>query len=185
MSYILTDGRHYLVQEDSSGLGICTNMKKAYRWKKEDAAINVAKNIKTNKILSKYHFNIVEVSDERLEVVAESVEPEIAVSKRKNFSQEERAEVYRKTKGHCYLCGDFVDYNRFEVEHRVPISKGGTNELINLFCSCHVCNSIKRDIYPEDFMETITKIFLYQMENKHGKKISWKMMSKKIHKMLG
>ena len=100
--------------------------------------------------------------------------------KRKSFSGEERIQIYRKTKGHCYLCGEFVDFEKFEIEHRLPVSKGGTNDFSNVFCSCHICNTIKHDIYPEDFMERISKIFLYQMEKKSGNSIKWKI----IHRLL-
>lgn len=100
--------------------------------------------------------------------------------KRKSFSKEERLQIYRKTEGHCYLCGDFVDFNMFEVEHKIPLAKGGTNDLDNVFCSCHECNTIKRDIYPANLMEKVTKIFLYQMEMKHGNKLIWRI----VHRVL-
>ena len=44
--------------------------------------------------------------------------------KRKSFTKEERIKIYRKTKGRCYLCGEFVDFNSYEIEHKVPLSKG-------------------------------------------------------------
>lgn len=83
--------------------------------------------------------------------------------KKRRFSIEKRKQIYSKTKGHCYLCGDFVDFDTFEIEHRIPRSKGGTNDLKNLYCACHICNLIKHDIYPQDFDERISKIYLYQM----------------------
>ena len=83
--------------------------------------------------------------------------------KRRSFSSKERLTIYRKTERHCYLCGEFVDFNSFEVEHQIPLSKGGTNDLGNLFCACHCYNTIKHDIYSRDFMEKISQIFIYQM----------------------
>lgn len=200
MKYIICKNGTYLVQ-DENGMSVSTNIDLAASWNNPDKANNVLKNINNNKIMKKYHFEVrrydpaIPTVDEEMDITVDAKE-ELKNSddtkidkpvkvKRKIFSQEERTEVYRKTKGYCYLCGEFVDFNKFEVEHRVPISKGGTNDLSNLFCSCHVCNSIKRDIYPEDFMERITKIFMYQMNQRHGKKMLWKMMSKKIGKMLG
>lgn len=104
-------------------------------------------------------------------------------AKRKKFSAKDRLAVYRKTEGHCYLCGEFVDFDSFEVEHRIPISKGGTNGLDNLYCSCTTCNDIKRDIYPKEFMEKITQIFLYQMQKEYGDSLEWKVAYRMLEAM--
>ena len=106
------------------------------------------------------------------------------IQKRKTFSKEERMRIYRKTKGHCYLCGEFVDFDKFEIEHKVPVSKGGTNDFNNVFCSCHVCNAIKQDIYPEDFVEKISKIFMYQMNIKNRKCLKWRIVHSLLCKMV-
>ena len=74
----------------------------------------------------------------------------------------------------------FFDWSKPSLDHIIPVSKGGTNDFSNVFCSCHICNTIKHDIYPEDFMERISKIFLYQMEKKSGNSIKWKI----IHRLL-
>ena len=104
--------------------------------------------------------------------------------KRKSFSSKERLTIYRKTEGHCYLCGEFVDFDSFEVEHKIPLSKGGTNDLKNLFCSCHCCNSIKQDIYPKDFIEKISRIFMYQMQLQYGNSLRWKFVNRELGKMI-
>lgn len=107
-----------------------------------------------------------------------------AKTKRKRFSAKDRMDVYRKTEGHCYLCGEFVDFDSFEVEHHIPISKGGTNDLDNLYCSCVICsNAIKRDIYPKEFMEKISQIFLYQMQKKYGDSLDWKVVNRLLKAM--
>lgn len=117
----------------------------------------------------------------------EGAEPDAqkgAPAKRKKFSAKDRLAVYRKTEGHCYLCAEFVDFDSFEVEHHIPISKGGTNGLDNLYCACHCCNSIKQDIYPEEFMGKISQIFLYQMQNGHGGGLGWKVVCRLLVAML-
>ena len=40
--------------------------------------------------------------------------------------------IYRKTEGHCCFCGRFVNFNSFEIERKVPVSKGGSDEFENL-----------------------------------------------------
>lgn len=108
-----------------------------------------------------------------------------AKRKRRKFSAKDRLEIYRKTEGHCYLCGEFVDFDSFEVEHHIPISKGGTNGLDNLYCSCVTCNAIKRDIYPKEFMEKISQIFLYQMQKEYGDSLEWKVINRMLAAMKG
>ena len=100
--------------------------------------------------------------------------------KRKNFSANDRKIIYRKTNGCCYLCGEFVDFDSFEIEHQIPLAKGGTNDLSNLYCSCHICNTMKNSIYPQELMEKITQIFMYQMERRNSHNLKWKI----VHRLL-
>lgn len=79
-------------------------------------------------------------------------------SHRKCFTAQERAAVYNKTEGHCAICGEFVPYTDFTVDHIIPLAKGGNNDLSNLQCACSVCNRIKQDILPEDLMKKLTRI---------------------------
>jgi len=61
--------------------------------------------------------------------------------------------IYDRTDGDCHICGVrlcFSNYNRFgargawEVEHSIPLSRGGTNHLNNLFAAHISCNRSKR-----------------------------------------
>lgn len=38
--------------------------------------------------------------------------------------------------------------------------------------------------YPDDFMERITEIFMYQMEKKQSKRLLWKIVHKLLNKMV-
>ena len=89
---------------------------------------------------------------------------------RRNFSVSERSAVYTKTEGHCAICGKFVPYTEFTVDHIVPLAKGGSNDLSNLQCACGVCNRIKQDILPEELMEKLVEIMLFQVQKKQNKK---------------
>ncbi len=120
--------------------------------------------------------NAVSKSNEAKTAKAESASTqENTTVKRINFSPAQRTAVYRKTKGHCYICGDFVNYVDFDIEHRKPLAKGGDNKFSNLYCACHYCNMIKQDMLPEDFMEKITQIFMYQMKKQHNNGIMWRL----------
>lgn len=165
------DANKYIGYSDTRKVIHVGKLGNAHRFNTPNEARNARK--KASKKMAYFHVYMLMGNGELEKVSANA-------PKRKSFTKEERIKIYRKTKGHCYLCGDFVDFDSYEIEHKVPLSKGGTNDLSNLFCSCHTCNLIKHDIYPQDFMEKISKIFMFQMRIKNKKCLKWKM----IHKVL-
>lgn len=172
MAIVLTDGTHYIAHSSSGAVVKVSDIKKAQDFRTAERAMR-QKNRAPGKCAGFYY----------IDTDAEGMgkDRQEAKTKRKKFSVKDRMDVYRKTEGHCYLCGEFVDFDSFEVEHNIPISKGGTNDLDNLYCSCPTCNAIKRDIYPQEFMEKISQIFMYQMEKKYGDSLEWKV----AHRLLG
>jgi len=58
-------------------------------------------------------------------------------------------EILERDNYTCRYCGKIG--GKLEVDHIVPISKGGTNELNNLTAACLRCNRQKRDKMPEEF----------------------------------
>lgn len=60
----------------------------------------------------------------------------------------------REENGFCYYCTtEFEDGELFTFDHKMPISKGGKNELDNLVICCHRCNSMKQNMTEEEFQE--------------------------------
>lgn len=53
--------------------------------------------------------------------------------------------------GLCYYCGAPAD----TVDHRIPISRGGTNLPANLVPACRSCNSRKRTRTEREFREVM------------------------------
>ena len=52
----------------------------------------------------------------------------------------------------CCYCGISQGQGRkFEVEHIIPISRGGTNRVSNLAWSCHECNQDKDSLTAEEY----------------------------------
>lgn len=122
-------------------------------------------------------FQTMDLKKVQMEAVAKAV-PTVEADKaedmqncqRRNFSVSERSAVYTKTEGHCAICGKFVPYTEFTVDHIVPLAKGGSNDISNLQCACGVCNRIKQDILPEELMEKLVEIMLFQVQKKQNKK---------------
>ena len=180
MAIILTNGTRYIALTNSGAVKKVDDIKKAYNFYCVERAIK-QKN-KAPKKCAGYYFIDTDIKENQ-ETKEDSMVNGSTV-KRKSFSARERLTIYRKTKGHCYLCGEFVDFDSFEVEHKVPLSKGGTNDLNNLFCACHCCNTIKHDIYPRDFMDKISQIFMYQMRIRNRNNLKWKIINKELQRML-
>jgi 5-methylcytosine-specific restriction endonuclease McrA len=65
------------------------------------------------------------------------------------ISEKDRAEVLRA--GRCAMCGKTAvdDDVRLQVDHRVPLDLGGTNDLANLQPLCEECNRGKKNLFAD------------------------------------
>lgn len=59
-----------------------------------------------------------------------------------------RQSVYRQNFGRCAFCWRSLRRHGFHVDHRWPLSKGGTNRRGNLQPLCAPCNLKKGDRIP-------------------------------------
>ena len=66
--------------------------------------------------------------------------------KRRKFSEKERNFIANRANGCCEYCFTRYDFSSetFEIEHIIPLTLDGTNELSNLAFSCGGCNNKKR-----------------------------------------
>lgn len=63
-----------------------------------------------------------------------------------------KSTVYRKTNGHCAYCGNGLDpFYGWEIEHMIPRSRGGSDDLANLVPACTRCNRLKGTRTPHEF----------------------------------
>ncbi len=69
-----------------------------------------------------------------------------------SFSDEELNLIFDRTSGYCHICHKKVAFKNYgtygargawEVEHSIPLSKGGTHRLNNLYPACISCNRSK------------------------------------------
>lgn len=165
MSYILQNGTEYCFIDDKNAIQKTQDINLATRFTDSNKAFKRIQQA-TKKLKG---FQVVDLRTD------ETIKENNKV-KRKSFSNTERITVYNKTKGRCAICGNYVPFDMFTVDHIVPLTKGGNNEISNLQCACKVCNLIKQDILPEDLMDKLTQIILYQMNRKYDYSF-WKKLN--------
>ena len=59
--------------------------------------------------------------------------------------QKTRFHIFKRDNFRCQYCGKSSPEVVLEVDHVVPVSKGGTNDFDNLITSCRECNRGKQD----------------------------------------
>lgn len=69
---------------------------------------------------------------------------------RKALSKSLRFEVFKRDSFTCQYCGGKAPEVLLHVDHIEPVSKGGTNDLLNLITSCEPCNAGKSDRRLDD-----------------------------------
>ncbi|HDF4255608.1 TPA: HNH endonuclease [Staphylococcus aureus] len=65
----------------------------------------------------------------------------------------------------CVMCSnifDSVDY--LQIEHKIPISKGGTNEMSNLTVLCQKCNCSRKNRVGNEHLKNILKNIEKEMD---------------------
>ena len=89
-------------------------------------------------------------------------------TKRRMFSKPERVVIYNRCKGRCGICGKFVPFDIFTIDHIVPLANGGTNAIENLQCAHSWCNYVKREDSMQELTRKLVGIVLYQMKVRTG-----------------
>jgi len=64
---------------------------------------------------------------------------------RNSMSPKLRFDVFRRDKFVCQYCGACGSNVELEVDHIIPVSRGGTDEMSNLKTTCFDCNRGKGD----------------------------------------
>lgn len=105
-------------------------------------------------------------------------------TRRKHRSAVTREMLYKQYDGRCQLCGKKLTLDNMTLDHIVPLNLGGADELENIQIACFACNQLKKNILPEDFLNRVTNVFMYQMEKKCKHNLQWKCI-KRLLKTLG
>lgn len=66
-----------------------------------------------------------------------------------------RFQVLKESGGRCALCGITKNDSPIDVDHIIPRSRGGKNDITNLQALCAKCNRTKRDKDTTDFRKPL------------------------------
>lgn len=77
--------------------------------------------------------------------------------KRRSVSKKIRFEVFKRDGFRCAYCGKMPPEVILEIDHIIPVSKKGTNDINNLIASCFDCNRGKRNIELDRVPSKITE----------------------------
>ena len=62
------------------------------------------------------------------------------MAKRKGISNGLRWKVLQRDNFTCQYCGRHAPDVALEIDHIIPVAKGGTNDILNLVTACYECN---------------------------------------------
>jgi 5-methylcytosine-specific restriction endonuclease McrA len=92
---------------------------------------------------------------DRNNAVLESVLPK-ARRTRKALSRADRRSIHERTDGRCYSCGlPMALEDDWWIEHILPHSREGSNEVPNLLPSCRLCNFVRSNRTPTEIRKML------------------------------
>ncbi len=96
------------------------------------------------------------------------------VDERRPFLWSEKYEMLLKSSGRCAHCGKTISESNVTVEHIIPLSYGGTNDMDNLVALCPDCNAEKDNcIYePKLYYKHLKKDCLKKIQSNFEKYLS-------------
>lgn len=77
---------------------------------------------------------------------------------RRRLTPKERQAVYNLTGGKCAYCGEPIAFADMQVDHVIPLRKGGADALDNMLPACRSCNHYKGSLTVEQFRKTVERM---------------------------
>ena len=77
----------------------------------------------------------------------------IRPTRRRPFAAGQKEDLFRSQDGRCMYCGAIRDIREFQIDHMMPVVRGGPHEQDNFQLLCGPCNNRKRDYTDEEFRQ--------------------------------
>jgi hypothetical protein len=103
------------------------------------------------------------------------------------LSKEQRKIIHVKTDGRCHFCGIKVPIDKFQADHVVCHTRGGSHKEDNYLPSCFICNNYRWHYLPRE-LQIILKLGVWaRTEIEHqtatGKEIAMRFSKKECSRM--
>ncbi len=184
MSYVITNGEYYIKYLHRAQ--ITKDIEESYKFETIDLAKEILQ-AAPNVLKDYYVYNLKTqrkcwriMTEEELEELGARKKAKKKIKrtksgkiKRKTYSPDVRKLLYIKADGKCELCGKKILLDDMTIDHVKPLSMGGEDDVSNLACTCLPCNVFKGNILPENFLNRINDIFMYQTEKNTKHKLKW------------
>jgi len=96
-----------------------------------------------------------------------------------------RFEVFKRDSFACQYCGRKSPDILLQVDHIEPVTKGGTNDLLNLITSCKDCNAGQSDkqVFDSAVLEKRRKLLeeLHERKEQIEMMIQWQKSLLELH----
>lgn len=87
----------------------------------------------------------------------------------------QRKDIHMKYGGRCAYCGKVIAYEEMQVDHIIPLRKGGPDDSSNYAPACRTCNHYKSTLTLEQFRQQLEKIqsrlkdvYIYRLALQYG-----------------
>ena len=192
MAIVITNGTKYITYNENGGTMTTHKIENAFQFKNVNEAVKGMK--KAERKTRKYYVYDTETQYVLWKWMTEEEIEEMRINqsdrgsiiskgkhgrgKRKTYSKNTRKLIYLNAGGRCELCGRKILLDDMTIDHVKPLSMGGEDDVSNLACTCLPCNVFKGNILPENFLNRINDIFMYQTEKNTKHKILWRITRK-------
>ncbi len=76
-----------------------------------------------------------------------------------NLGNKYKLYIYNRDKKKCYYCDKNLKFKQITLDHYLPVSRGGLDEVFNLVTCCKKCNYIKGNNIIKGWKDKIIYLF--------------------------
>lgn len=74
--------------------------------------------------------------------------------------------VYERDHRRCHFCNKELQFKQISLDHYLPKSKNGSNDIFNIVLSCKKCNKEKKNRVPTGYENILMRNFVQGVKDK-------------------
>lgn len=74
--------------------------------------------------------------------------------------------IYERDNQRCHFCNKELKFKQISLDHYLPKSENGVDDIFNIVLSCKKCNKEKKNRIPEDYESILIKHFKQGVKDK-------------------